>query len=129
MPRINFTWFYVLIVFGLIGLYLAKMMGTEHRTNWAEFEKWARKGHVERLVVVNEKEAYVYIKRDSLGFGDHKNISAEQPKGLNVDMPTYVFNIGKPEVGSGGGRRIERRYILLGLGDLLGLRSICPNLD
>ena len=98
MPRINFTWFYVLIVFGLIGLYLAKMMGTEHRTNWAEFEKWVRKGHVERLVVVNEKEAYVYIKRDSLGFGDHKNISAEQPKGLNVDMPNYVFNIGKPEV-------------------------------
>ncbi len=97
MPRINFTWFYVLIVFGLIGLYLAKMMGTEHRTNWAEFEKWARKGHIDRLVVVNEKEAYVYIKRDSLGFGDHKNISAEQPKGLNVDMPNYVFNIGNLE--------------------------------
>ncbi len=98
MPRINFTWFYVLIVFGLIGLYLAKMMGTEHRTNWAEFEKWARKGHVDRLVVVNEKEAYVYIKPDSLGFGDHKDISAEKPKGLNVDIPNYVFNIGKPEV-------------------------------
>ncbi len=98
MPRINFTWFYVLIVFGLIGLYLAKMMGTEHRTNWTEFEKWARKGHVDRLVVVNEKEAYVYIKPDSLGFGDHKDISAEKPKGLNVDMPNYVFNIGKPEV-------------------------------
>ncbi|MEO6758627.1 MAG: ATP-dependent zinc metalloprotease FtsH [Saprospiraceae bacterium] len=98
MPRINFTWFYVLIVFGLIGLYLTKMMGTEHRTNWAEFEKWARKGHIDRLVVVNEKEAYVYIKPDSLGFGDHKDISAEKPKGLNVDMPNYVFNIGKPEV-------------------------------
>lgn len=98
MPRINFTWFYVLIVFGLIGLYLAKMMGTEHRTNWTEFEKWARKGHVDRLVVVNEKEAYVYIKPDSLGFGDHKDISAEKPKGLNVDIPNYVFNIGKPEV-------------------------------
>lgn len=97
LPKFSFTWIYILIFLALVGLQLAKVFGEQRETTWVKFDEWARQGHVERLLVINNEEAYVYIKKDSLGFGDHKDIKPD-PKAFNAEQPHYVFNIGKPEV-------------------------------
>jgi AFG3 family protein len=96
-PRFSFMWIYILIGLALLGVQMAKFMGTSKKAEWVDFERWAKRGHVESLVVVNEKEAYIYIKKDSLGFGDHKDVNPND-KRFGNERFHYVMNIGKPEV-------------------------------
>jgi AFG3 family protein len=96
-PRFSFMWIYILIGLALLGLQMAKFMGTSKKAEWTDFERWAKRGHVEGLVVVSEKEAYIYIKKDSLGFGDHKDVNPND-KRFGNERFHYVMNIGKPEV-------------------------------
>lgn len=97
MPRFNFTWIYIIIALGLLGLQLTKMFGVERRITFDRFAEMARNQDVERLVVVNNEEAYVYIKKDKLGQGEYQDIKPEA-RNLNPDQPHFIFNIGTPEV-------------------------------
>lgn len=97
MPRFNFTWIYIIIALGLLGLQLTKMFGVERRITFDRFAEMARNQDVERLVVVNNEEAYVYIKKDKLGQGEYQDIKPEA-RNMNPDQPHFIFNIGTPEV-------------------------------
>ena len=97
MPRFSFMWIYILIGLALLGLQMAKFMGGSQKATMVEFEKWARKGQVDRLVVINNEEAQIFIKKDSLASADHTNLKAEL-KDPNSKLAQYVVNIGKPEV-------------------------------
>jgi cell division protease FtsH len=97
MPKFSFMWIYILVGLALLGLQIAKFMGTTKKAEWSDFERWARRGHIDQLVVVNDKEAYIYIKKDSLGFGDHKDINPNE-KRFGGERFHYVLNIGKMEV-------------------------------
>src|SRR5512145_3077298 len=77
LPKFSFTWIYILIFLALVGLQLAKVFGEQRETTWVKFDEWAHQGHIERLLVINNEEAYIYIKKDSLGFGDHKDIKPD----------------------------------------------------
>lgn len=99
MPRFNFMWIYILIGIGLLALQMTKFSGATKNTNWTDFERWAKKGHIERLVVVNDKEANVYIIPDSLTVDqEHEGIKPPKKTMFNSDQPQYVLNIGKVEV-------------------------------
>lgn len=99
MPRFNFMWIYILIGLGLLALQVTKFSGASKTATWADFERWAKKGHVQRLVVVNEKEAYIYIVPDSLSVGtDHEDLKPVKKTMFNSDEPNYVMNYGKVEV-------------------------------
>jgi len=37
--------------------------GNRKNASWTDIDKLAKKGHIDRFIVVNPKEAYVYIKR------------------------------------------------------------------
>jgi cell division protease FtsH len=99
MPRFNFMWIYILIGVGLLALQMTKFSGASKTATWADFERWAKKSHVQRLVVVNEKEAYVYIYPDSLTTTkEHEGIKPTKKTMFNADQPQYVMNYGKVEV-------------------------------
>jgi AFG3 family protein len=99
MPRFNFMWVYILIGVGLLALQVTKFSGASKNATWSDFERWARKSHVQRLVVVNDKEAYVYIVTDSLTASkEHEGIKPTKKTLLSADQPQYVMNIGKVEV-------------------------------
>ena len=99
MPRLSFTWIYVIIGLGIIGLYMTRLFGVERKITWERFEQMARHNQVNRLVVdLNNDKALVYIHPDSLGQGEFTDIKAPEPKALNADQPQFVFNIGTPEV-------------------------------
>ncbi|MEI6407803.1 MAG: ATP-dependent zinc metalloprotease FtsH [Bacteroidota bacterium] len=97
MPKFSIMWIYILVGLVLLGLQMSRFMGTTKKADWTDFERWARKGHVEQLVVVNDKEAHIYIKKDSLGFGEHKDFNPNEKK-FGGERFHYVMNIGKPEV-------------------------------
>ncbi len=65
-PRFSFTWIYILIGLALLGLQLSRMFVSAPRITWQEYEQMVLDGDVERVVVVNEKAARVFIKPDSL---------------------------------------------------------------
>jgi cell division protease FtsH len=65
-PRFSFTWIYLLIGLALLGLQLSRMFVSPPNISWQEFEQMALSGDVERVVVVNERVARVFIKPDSL---------------------------------------------------------------
>jgi cell division protease FtsH len=98
MPRFSFMWIYILIGLALLGLQMAKFMGGSQKASSADFEKWARKGQIERLVVINNEEAQIFIKKDSLlNSADHAKLKDELKEADNK-LPQYIVNIGKPEV-------------------------------
>ncbi|MCB9306632.1 MAG: ATP-dependent zinc metalloprotease FtsH [Lewinellaceae bacterium] len=97
MPRFSFMWIYILIGLALLGLQMAKFMGGPQKATTAEFEKWARKGQIERLVVINNEEAQIFIKKDSLTTPDHDKLKQEL-KDPNSKLPQYIVNIGNPDV-------------------------------
>ncbi|MFM7399731.1 MAG: ATP-dependent zinc metalloprotease FtsH, partial [Bacteroidota bacterium] len=76
-----------------------RFSGASKTATWADFERWARKSHVQRLVVVNDKEAYIYIIPDSLlSSKEHEGVKPVKKTLLSADQPNYVMNIGKVEV-------------------------------
>lgn len=97
MPRFNFMWIYILIGLALLGIQMSRFMGATKKAEWTEFERWARRGHIEQLVVVSDREAHIFIKKDSLGFGDHKDFNPNEKK-FGTERFHYTMNIGKPEV-------------------------------
>ena len=96
MPRFSFMWIYILIGLVLLGLQMSKIMGSAQKADWSQFSRWAQEGEIKRLLIVNDKEAYIYIVNDSLGFGEHKKIKADQKSNAN-QPPHYIMNIGKSE--------------------------------
>ena len=97
MPRFSFMWIYILIGLALLGLQMTKFMGGPQKATMVEFDKWARKGHIDRLVVINNEEAQLYIKRDSLlQSADHTKLKPELKEEKNK-LPQYVFNFGNKE--------------------------------
>ncbi|MCS7037397.1 MAG: ATP-dependent zinc metalloprotease FtsH [Saprospiraceae bacterium] len=65
-PRFSFTWIYILIGLALLGLQLSRMFVSPPGITYRDFEQMALQGDVERVVVVNETVARVFIKPDSL---------------------------------------------------------------
>ena len=97
MPKFSIMWIYILVGLVLLGLQMSRFMGTTKKADWTDFERWARKGHVEQLVIVSDKEAHIYIKKDSLGFGEHKDFNPNEKK-FGGERFHYVMNIGKQEI-------------------------------
>ncbi len=65
-PRFSFTWIYILIGLALLGLQLSRMFVSPPAITYKDFKQMVLNGDVERVVVVNETTARVFIKSDSL---------------------------------------------------------------
>jgi AFG3 family protein len=112
MPRFNFMWVFILIGLGLLALQFTKFSGKPENASWTDIDKWAKKGHIERFIVVNPKEAYVYIKKDSLTAVEHATKVKVPKKSLfNADEPHYVMSIGSIEIASAKIDKINEQII------------------
>jgi len=98
-PRFSFTWIYVMVGLALLGLQLYKLSAVQvPEMTWESFEANARSGKVEKLEVVNNLEALVFLKSDS-------TVVEETPPATNPgfgrttpeDIPEGRFNIGSLE--------------------------------
>jgi cell division protease FtsH len=97
MPKFSFMWIYILVGLALLGIQMSRYMGATKKAEWNDIERWARKGHIEQLVVVSDRDAHIFIKKDSLGFGEHKDFNPNEKK-FGTERFHYTMNIGKPEL-------------------------------
>jgi cell division protease FtsH len=89
-PQFNFYWIYAAIGIIIITFNLLYMNNTSSETSFDEFKAIAKKGHVERIEIVNGRNVQIYIRRDSLTSGIHnKKFAGKKPAG-----PHYHFNSG-----------------------------------
>ncbi len=94
--KFNSFWIYGLIALFLLALNFYSLSDASNEPiNMSRFEEMVADGAVERLEVINEKYAHVYIKEEKLGESSYKDANKSS---FGSDRPHYVFNIGPPEV-------------------------------
>lgn len=96
-PKLTFNtyWIYGIIILILIGFNLLYMPDNSRKViNMQQYSRFVEEGDVEKLEVINKKDALVYIKRDRLSKPIHKDaIKANFTRG----RAHYTFNIGPEE--------------------------------
>lgn len=97
MPNFNFTWIYILVLMGLLGLHFYRNADlTDREVSWEAFEQIVIKGDLEKLEVVNNEEAYIFLKEEKLNADTtYQNIKG---KPLAKERPHYTMKIGDPKV-------------------------------
>ncbi len=92
----NAYWIYGLIILALIGVNLYSL--TSYRNDpisFSRFEKMLRNGDIEKLEVVNQKYAHIYLKKEALQKEEYQDAVKPGFAGVN---PQYYFHIGPPEI-------------------------------
>lgn len=91
--RFNSYWIYGVLALFLLALNLYSLANsTSKKIEWSEFEQMVQDGDIERLEVVNEKLAQVYLKENSLA-----KYPERSEKGFGSSSPHGDFEIGTVE--------------------------------
>jgi cell division protease FtsH len=95
-PKFNAYWIYgiIAIVFLIVQVYVTNSRGPVD-TEWSRVKNMLASNDVERIEVINEKVAHIYIKKDRL-----KNYEPEFEGKFSKPAevgPHFSFNIGPPE--------------------------------
>ncbi len=93
-PKLSFNsyWIYGIIILILIGFNLIYMPDSNRKTiNLQQYAEFAKEGDVEKLEVINKKDALVYIKKDRLSKPVHKDAIKTN---FTKSRAHYTFNIG-----------------------------------
>ncbi len=93
-PKFNFSsyWIYGIIILMLIGFNLIYLPdGNREKINLQNYMEMVRRGDVEKLEVINKKEALVYIKKERLGHDMHRDAVKTN---FTRSRAHYTFNIG-----------------------------------
>lgn len=90
----NFYWLYGVVLFIFIGLMFFGAGSVPKTINLENFKEMLQKGHVEKIVVVNNDRAQIYIKKDNLDEKKYEDVSKKSwSKSLNSG-PHYEVQIG-----------------------------------
>ena len=96
-PKFNAYWIYgiIAIVFLVVQFYISNTTGPIE-TNWSEVKSTMLADHdIAKIVVVNDKKANIYIKKDRLDkYKKQFDKSFTKP---SEDGPQFTFNIGSVE--------------------------------
>lgn len=90
----NAYWIYGIILLIIIGVNLFYMASPgKGNINSVRFDDMASKGDIEKIEVINLKQAYVYLRPEAINLDTYKDkLSATQGS-----RPQYYFNIGPAE--------------------------------
>lgn len=93
-PKFNFYWIYGAAIIGILAFALLGNQGSGRNINSQEFEELAKKGHVEKLLVIkNTGEARVFIYKDTLEKNDaYKSIRNKNMFGRAPSGPQFRFD-------------------------------------
>ena len=96
--KFNFYWIYAVIFLFFIGIQIfSGMYANVKSSNYQEFETFLLEDQVEKVIIVNNESAEVYIRKDALSQEKFKEVR-DQPFGGGVNPgPHFIFNIGTVE--------------------------------
>ncbi len=89
--KFNFYWIYGIVAIIFIALTFTNWEGTTKEIDWGEMKEMLEAQDIEKIIVVNQEEAEIFIKKESLS-----NPKYEKVKGTGYDGagPHYTYNIG-----------------------------------
>ncbi len=94
----NFYWIYGIIIVAFLAFNVFSWGGGPKEIPYQTFEKDMLTNHdVEKIVVMNEKTAEVYIKKDKLKEDKFKEVRTKSIANVENPGPHYYFNIGSVE--------------------------------
>jgi len=93
----NFYWIYGILAVVFIAIQLFSMNGSSEKISFDKFKKEMLAKHdVDKIVIINEKKAEIYIKKDSLKKAEYKDVSKGIGGALNSG-PHFYFEISSVE--------------------------------
>jgi AFG3 family protein len=97
--KMNSFWIYGILILFIIGLNFLTFQGdTSKSINFDQFEEMATRGDVSKVEIVNQKFAYVFIKKDRLKAPNHEEPKAKvSPLIAAKDQFQYSFETGPIE--------------------------------
>jgi cell division protease FtsH len=88
-------WIYGVVALFLLGLQFINLPSSASEPiSFDKFSRMAQAGDVEKLEIVNQKLAYVYLKQEALQKPEYKDASKSS---FGKSRPHYTFDIGPPE--------------------------------
>jgi ATP-dependent metalloprotease FtsH len=100
LPKFNFYWIYGIVAVVLISINLFNPSNSGViKTNYSDFKQFIENKQVKEVIVVNKKEARVYIYPEQLSQSPHNNkgIPEKSVFGGPNNGPHYFFNIPNNE--------------------------------
>ena len=93
-PKFSIYWLYALIAISFFAIQYFKFGQHPKDIEWPRLlNEVIKAGHVEKVVVVNNEIAEVYIKKDSLGLPRYKDLFTDNFRSVSKTGPHYVCNI------------------------------------
>ncbi len=89
--KFNFYWIYGIVAIIFIGLTFTNWGGGLKEADWGELKEMLTSEDIEKIVVVNQEEAEIYIKPESLNESKYEDV---KEKGYNGTGPHYKHTIG-----------------------------------
>ena len=99
--KFNYLWIYAAVLIFFIGIEVfSGMSGNVQTTDWQEIRfDMIQEGDVEKILIVNKEEGYIFIKDDVLRSKERYKEVREQPLGGGENPgPHYKWNIGDVQV-------------------------------
>jgi ATP-dependent metalloprotease FtsH len=90
----SFYWIYGILAVVFLGLQFFNWNGSSEESSMKDFVKMLAKGHVEKIVIVNDEKAEIYINKDSLKNKEYSEINKGFGGSENAG-PHYYFQVSK----------------------------------
>lgn len=95
----NFYWIYGIILVILIATQVFNFSGTPKKITWEEFNRsMLQTQDVEKIVVVNNQVANIYVKKDRLKQDKYKDVRYKAWGNTENPGPHYYMNTGPAEI-------------------------------
>lgn len=99
--KFNYLWIYAAVLIFFIGIEVfSGMSGNVQTTDWRDIRfEMIEEGDVEKILIVNKEEGYIFIKEEALNEKSKYKEVKEQPLGGGDNPgPHYKWNIGDYQV-------------------------------
>ncbi|MBT8278292.1 MAG: ATP-dependent zinc metalloprotease FtsH [Bacteroidia bacterium] len=95
-PKVSSYWIYalVLVIFLSINIFSGGLGSTGAQMTPQEFFEYLEDGDIEKIQIVNNREAKVYLTNDAEQKEVHKNAKSPQLLPMSGQTPNYQFEIG-----------------------------------
>lgn len=93
--KFNFYYIYAAMFFIILIIYFSSMDDNSQETDWPQLKEMLAKGDVDKIVVVNDEKAEIYIKSEILESDTSYN--AVKPSGMSSDGAQYYMTISKSD--------------------------------
>lgn len=93
-PKFNFYWIYGIIAVAIIAIQFLNIGSKPQETNYQDFSKMISSRDIEKVEIVNEKVARIYIRKDRLQNSDYQKLFDKGFSSPTEEGPHFFFNIG-----------------------------------